>query len=130
MLILLTRLFRLTLESGAVIVSTPQDIALIDAKRAVDMFRRVNVPILGIVENMSYFICSQCGHREPIFGERGVETTCQVLGVSMLGAIPLRSCIRETSDRGIPITQNSPTSEEAMCFRSIAEKVKEYCVTN
>lgn len=115
--------------TGAVIVSTPQDIALIDAKRGVDMFRRVNVPIIGIVENMSYFICSQCGHREPIFGDRGVERTCQVLGVRMLGAIPLRTCIRETSDQGMPITQGSPTSEEAICFQQVAEKVKEYCIT-
>ncbi|GJD10390.1 Iron-sulfur cluster carrier protein [Galdieria sulphuraria] len=100
--------------TGAVIVSTPQDIALIDAKR----------------ENMSYFICSQCGHREPIFGERGVEMTCQVLGVSMLGAIPLRTCIRETCDRGVPITKDNPGSEEAACFQQVAEKVKNYCVTH
>ncbi|GJQ11450.1 hypothetical protein GpartN1_g3241.t1 [Galdieria partita] len=115
--------------TGAVIVSTPQDIALIDAKRGVDMFRRVNVPIIGIVENMSYFICSQCGHREPIFGEGGVERTCQVLGVSMLGAIPLRTCIRETSDGGMPITKGNPASEESICFQQVAEKVKDYCIT-
>eukprot|EP00871_Galdieria_phlegrea_P004310 jgi/Galph1/4880/GphlegSOOS_G3549.1 len=115
------------LVTGAVIVSTPQDIALIDAKRGVDMFRRVNVPIIGMVENMSYFLCSKCGHREPIFGDKGASRTCEQLRVSLLSEIPIQTSIRETSDWGTPITIHDPKSEAALCFLQLGEKVNAYC---
>lgn len=86
--------------SGAIIVSTPQDMALIDARRAVDMFRKTNVPILGLIENMSLYICPSCGHEDHIFGHGGAETEAQKLGIPFLGAVPLRMDIREKSDQG------------------------------
>ena len=86
--------------TGAVIVSTPQDLALIDARRGIAMFRRVNVPVLGIVENMSYFLCPQCGERTDIFGHGGARTEAERLGVPFLGEVPLHATIREKSDAG------------------------------
>ena len=109
---------------GAVIVSTPQDVALADAVKGVQMFRKVNVPILGIVENMSYFICSNCGGRHEIFDHGGVERTCKSMGTELLGEIPLDGQIREGGDKGIPIVSNEDNSPNALAFFEIAGKIK------
>jgi ATP-binding protein involved in chromosome partitioning len=108
---------------GAVIVSTPQDIALIDAKKGIAMFRKTQVPILGIVENMSVFICPDCGHAHHIFGAHGARDTAQNLGVPFLGEIPLLPRIREMSDAGTPVMVESPDGPEAKAFLAVAEKV-------
>ena len=110
---------------GAVIVSTPQDLALIDARRGVAMFNRVNVPVLGIVENMSYFVCPKCGERSDIFGHGGAEHEAQRQGVPFLGAVPLHMDIRETSDAGRPVVATDPEGPHAKAFRAIAAKVRE-----
>ena len=110
---------------GAVIVSTPQDLALIDARRGIAMFRRVNVPVLGIVENMSYFQCPQCGTRSDIFGHGGARHEAERLGVPFLGEIPLEMSIRETSDAGLPIVASQPDSPNAAAYRAIAAKVRD-----
>jgi ATP-binding protein involved in chromosome partitioning len=110
---------------GAVIVSTPQDLALIDARRGVAMFNRVNVPVLGIVENMSYFVCPKCGERSDIFGHGGAEHEAQRQGVPFLGAVPLHMAIRETSDAGRPVVATDPDGPHAKAFRAIAAKVRE-----
>jgi ATP-binding protein involved in chromosome partitioning len=109
--------------AGAVIVSTPQDIALIDARKGLAMFRKVNVPVLGIVENMSTFICPNCGHESHIFSHGGARACAEELNVPFLGEIPLDMEIRETSDGGAPITASRPESENAARFRAIARKV-------
>jgi ATP-binding protein involved in chromosome partitioning len=106
--------------SGAVIVSTPQDLALADARRGIAMFRKVDVPILGIIENMSYFCCPNCGHRTDLFGHGGAETESRRLGVSFLGAVPLHSRIRELSDAGTPVVALEPQGEHAKMYSSIA----------
>ena len=108
---------------GAVIVSTPQDIALIDAIKGVNMFKAVNVPILGIVENMSYHVCEKCGHKEYIFGEHGAEDTAVKIGVDFLGAIPLNIKIRSQADVGTPIVESEPESEFAKAYLNIAAKI-------
>ncbi len=108
---------------GAVIVSTPQDLALIDARKGLNMFRQVEVPVLGIVENMSYFLCPSCGTRSDIFGHGGAELEARKLNVPFLGAVPLHMRIRETSDRGEPVTAIEPDGPHAMIYRGIAEKV-------
>jgi ATP-binding protein involved in chromosome partitioning len=108
---------------GAVIVSTPQDIALIDAKKGIAMFRKTQVPILGIVENMSVFICPDCGHAHHIFGKHGARDTAENLGVPFLGEIPLLPRIREMSDAGTPVMVESPDGPEAKAFMMVAEKV-------
>ncbi|MEZ5922870.1 MAG: Mrp/NBP35 family ATP-binding protein [Hyphomicrobiaceae bacterium] len=108
---------------GAVIVSTPQDLALIDARKGLNMFRQVEVPVLGIVENMSYFVCPSCGRRSDIFGHGGAEAEAGKLGVPFLGAVPLHMTIRETSDRGEPVTAIEPDGPLARPYRAIAEKV-------
>jgi ATP-binding protein involved in chromosome partitioning len=110
---------------GAVIVSTPQDLALIDARRGIAMFKRVNVPVLGIVENMSYFLCPQCGTRSDIFGHGGARHEAERLGVPFLGEVPLEMSIRETSDTGAPIVATKPDSKEAAAYRAIAQRVRE-----
>jgi len=110
---------------GAVIVSTPQDLALIDARRGIAMFRRVNVPVLGIVENMSTFICPECGTRSDIFGHGGARHEAERLGVPFLGEVPLEMAIRETSDAGQPIVASRPQSAQAEAFRAIAQAVRE-----
>jgi len=110
---------------GAVIVSTPQDLALIDARRGIAMFRRVNVPVLGIVENMSMFICPKCGTRSDIFGHGGARREAERLGVPFLGEIPLDMSIRETSDAGLPIVACQPDSPHAEAYRAIAAKVRD-----
>jgi ATP-binding protein involved in chromosome partitioning len=110
---------------GAVIVSTPQDLALIDARRGVAMFNRVSVPVLGMVENMSYFVCPKCGERSDIFGHGGAEHEAQRQGVPFLGAVPLHMDIRETSDAGRPVVASDPDGPHAKAFRAIAAKVRE-----
>ena len=110
---------------GAVIVSTPQDLALIDARRGIAMFNRVNVPVLGVVENMSYFICPKCGERSDIFGHGGAEHEAERQGVPFLGAVPLHMAIRETSDAGRPVVATDPDGPHAKAYRGIAAKVRE-----
>lgn len=109
--------------AGAVIVSTPQDIALIDAVKGVNMFRKVNVPILGIIENMSYYICPSCGTRADIFGHAGARTTAAELGVPFLGEIPLHIDIRTHADNGTPIVFSEPESKYSLAYAEIAQKV-------
>jgi ATP-binding protein involved in chromosome partitioning len=108
--------------SGAVIVSTPQDLALIDARKGLAMFRKVGVPVLGIVENMSTFICPKCGERSDIFGHGGAEAEAERLGVPFLGAIPLDMEIRSRSDAGQPITATVPDSPHAKAFCEVAAR--------
>jgi ATP-binding protein involved in chromosome partitioning len=110
---------------GAVIVSTPQDLALIDARRGIAMFKRVNVPVLGIVENMSTFICPKCGTRHDIFGHGGAQREAERLGVPFLGEVPLEMSIRETSDSGLPIVATQPDSPHAAAYRAIAANVRD-----
>jgi ATP-binding protein involved in chromosome partitioning len=110
---------------GAVIVSTPQDLALIDARRGIAMFRRVNVPVLGIVENMSYFQCPQCGTRTDIFGHGGARHEAERLGVPFLGEVPLHMDIREKSDAGLPVVATEPDGPHAVIYRDIASKVRD-----
>jgi len=108
---------------GAVIVSTPQDLALIDARRGVAMFKKVNVPVLGVVENMSYFLCPECGTRSDIFGHGGARHEAQRLGVPFLGEVPLHMTIREKSDAGLPVVATEPDSAHAKIYRDIAVNV-------
>jgi ATP-binding protein involved in chromosome partitioning len=110
---------------GAVIVSTPQDLALIDARRGIAMFKRVNVPVLGIVKNMSTFICPNCGTRSDIFGHGGARREAERLGVPFLGEVPLEMSIRETSDAGLPIVATQPESPHAAAYRAIAANVRD-----
>ena len=109
--------------AGAVIVSTPQDLALIDARKGLNMFRRVNVPVLGIIENMSYFVCPGCGETSDIFGTGGAKAEAERLGLPFLGAIPLDMEIRATSDAGTPIVSAQPESPHAQAYLRIAETV-------
>ena len=106
--------------AGAVIVSTPQDLALIDARKGLNMFRKVNVPVLGIVENMSTFICPHCGQPSNIFGHGGARAEAERLGVPFLGEVPLTLVIRETSDEGRPVVATDPSSLAAEAYREIA----------
>jgi ATP-binding protein involved in chromosome partitioning len=108
---------------GAVIVSTPQDIALIDARKGVTMFNKTRVPILGVVENMSMFICPDCGSRHDIFGHGGARETAEKMGVPFLGEIPLLPRIRETSDAGTPVSVAAADGPEAQAFLAIAKQV-------
>jgi ATP-binding protein involved in chromosome partitioning len=110
---------------GAVIVSTPQDLALIDARRGIAMFRRVNVPVLGIVENMSYFVCPHCGERSEIFGHGGARHEAERLGVPFLGEVPLDMEIREKSDSGLPVVATAPNGAHAKIYRDIAARVRD-----
>jgi ATP-binding protein involved in chromosome partitioning len=110
---------------GAVIVSTPQDLALIDARRGIAMFRRVNVPVLGIVENMSTFICPHCGTRSDIFGHGGARAEAERLGVPFLGEVPLHMDIREKSDSGQPVVASVPDGPHAQAYREIAARVRD-----
>ena len=110
---------------GAVIVSTPQDLALIDARRGVAMFKRVNVPVLGVVENMSYFLCPSCGTRSDIFGHGGARQEADRLGVPFLGEVPLHMTIREKSDSGLPVVATEPDGPHAKIYREIAAKVRD-----
>jgi len=109
--------------AGAVIVSTPQDLALIDARKGLNMFKRVDVPVLGIVENMSYFLCPDCGGRHDIFGHGGARAEADRLGVPFLGEIPLTMKIRETSDAGMPVVVSDPEGPVAGIYKQIATDV-------
>jgi ATP-binding protein involved in chromosome partitioning len=110
---------------GAVIVSTPQDLALIDARRGIAMFKRVNVPVLGVVENMSYFLCPECGTRSDVFGHGGARHEAERLGVPFLGEVPLHMTIREKSDSGLPVVATEPDGPLAAVYRDIAAKVRD-----
>jgi ATP-binding protein involved in chromosome partitioning len=111
--------------TGAVVVTTPQDVALIDARKGLAMFRKVNVPVLGIVENMSYFICRHCGEREEIFGHGGGQKTAEMLGVPFLGEVPIDPKVVVGGDSGEPIVASDPTSPAAQAFRELARQVVE-----
>jgi ATP-binding protein involved in chromosome partitioning len=115
---------------GAVIVSTPQDLALIDARRGIAMFRRVSVPVLGIVENMSYFLCPQCGTRSDIFGHGGARREAERLKVPFLGEVPLHMDIREKSDAGLPVVATEPHGVHAKIYRDMAAKVHDQLIGN
>uniref|UniRef100_A0A1A8EIX3 Iron-sulfur cluster transfer protein NUBPL n=1 Tax=Nothobranchius kadleci TaxID=1051664 RepID=A0A1A8EIX3_NOTKA len=109
--------------AGAVIVSTPQDIALLDARRGAEMFKKVNVPVLGLVQNMSVFQCPNCQHQTHIFGSDGARQLADTLGISFLGDIPLHLNIREMSDKGQPVVVSCPDSAEAAAYRKLASAV-------
>jgi ATP-binding protein involved in chromosome partitioning len=109
--------------AGAVIVSTPQDIALLDARKGLNMFRKVDIPVLGIIENMSYFTCPHCGERSDIFSHGGARLEAERLGTEFLGEIPLDIAIRETSDSGRPIVVSQPESEHAKAYQRIAATI-------
>ena len=109
--------------SGAVIVSTPQDIALLDARKGLNMFRKVDVPVLGLIENMSYFVCPHCGGRSEIFGYGGANAEAKRLGCPFLGEVPLELAIRETSDAGQPIVASQADGVYARIYRDIAERI-------
>jgi ATP-binding protein involved in chromosome partitioning len=111
--------------SGAIIVTTPQDIALIDARKALQMFKKVKVPLLGIVENMSLHTCSECGHQEAVFGTGGGEHMAQQYGISVLGQLPLSKNIREQSDAGMPTVIAEPTGPITEIYLDIAKKMRE-----
>ena len=109
--------------TGAVIVTTPQDIALLDARKGLKMFEKVGIPILGIIENMSTHICSNCGHAEPVFGEGGGTKMCQEYGVEFLGALPLTMSIRQQADSGNPTVVADPDGQIADIYKQIARKL-------
>jgi ATP-binding protein involved in chromosome partitioning len=112
--------------TGAIIVTTPQDVALEDVRRGVEMFRnpRVNVPVLGVVENMSYFICPCCGERTEVFGRGGGDDLSERFNVPLLGRLPINPAIREGGDAGRPLVVSDPDSEESRTFRQMAEKIR------
>ncbi|HEY0893799.1 MAG TPA: P-loop NTPase, partial [Cellvibrio sp.] len=109
--------------TGAVIVTTPQDIALLDAKKGIEMFRKVNVPILGVIENMAIHICSNCGHEEHVFGEGGGERIARDYQTELLGSLPLDLSIRADADRGKPSVAADPESAISQKYRAIARKL-------
>jgi ATP-binding protein involved in chromosome partitioning len=106
-----------------VIVSTPQDLALIDAKKAVDMLKRLNIPLLGLVENMSYFVAPDTGKRYDIFGHGGAQAAAPRMGMPFLGEVPLVMTIRETSDTGRPVMATQASGAEAGAYRAIAQNL-------
>ncbi len=109
--------------TGAIVVTTPQDIALLDAKKAIEMFRKVNVPVLGVVENMALHTCSNCGHQEAIFGENGGEKLSQEFNVALIGRLPLELAIRLQTDSGKPTVAVSPDSKTSLIYREIAQRI-------
>ena len=109
--------------SGAVIVTTPQDIALADAKKGIEMFRKVHIPVLGMIENMSMHICSNCGHAEHIFGADGADHLAEAYDTEVLGSLPLSKYIREQADAGVPVVAADDHSEVAMMYRHAARKI-------
>jgi ATP-binding protein involved in chromosome partitioning len=109
--------------AGALIVSTPQDLSLIDARRAIDLFRKLDVPVLGLIENMSGYVCPHCGELSEPFGRGGAEADAEAMGIPFVGRIPLRASIREASDSGNPPAAGD--GEEAELFRHIAERLME-----
>ncbi len=116
--------------SGAIIVSTPQDLALIDARKGLNMFRKVDIPVLGIIENMSFFVCPSCGERSEIFGHGGAANEAEKLGVPFLGGVPLHMDIRAKSDSGQPITATEPEGPYAKIYRDLAATAWEGLATN
>ncbi|MDB3923188.1 Mrp/NBP35 family ATP-binding protein, partial [Luminiphilus sp.] len=106
--------------AGAVIVTTPQDIALIDAKKGIEMFRKVDIPVLGIIENMATHVCTQCGHEEPIFGSGGGEQMADQYGVGVLASLPLSKIVRETADAGVPMLDEAPEDPASRGFQQAA----------
>ena len=108
---------------GAIVISTPQDVALIDARKGIDMFRQMGVPIVGLVENMSTHICSSCGHEEHIFGHGGVAAEAAKMGVPLLAEIPLHLSIRVAADGGAPVVASKAESAEAQAFRALAKRL-------
>ena len=111
--------------TGAVIVTTPQDVALLDARKGIEMFRKVNVPLLGVVENMGIHICSNCGHAEAIFGEGGGELLSLDYGVEVIGSLPLDLSIREHTDSGTPVVVADPDGKVAQAYHSLARRLVE-----
>ncbi len=111
--------------TGAVVISTPQDVALLDVRKGLNMFRKVDVPVFGVVENMSYFLCPSCGHRAEIFGHGGARQTAQEMETDFLGEIPLHLSIREHADAGTPIVMSEPDSDHAKVYREIAGRLAE-----
>ncbi len=112
--------------TGAMIVTTPQDLALLDVRRACEMFRKLNVPIVGVVENMAVFHCSNCGHEEHIFGDGGALVLANEYDTALLGSIPLNKSIREMTDAGNPPVVQAPESQYALCFIKIADELEAY----
>ena len=109
--------------TGSVIVTTPQDIALLDARKGLKMFEKVGVPIIGIIENMSTYVCTKCGHEEHVFGAGGGEKMCQEYGVDFLGALPLNLSIREQADAGRPTVVADPDGAISAIYKGIARQV-------
>jgi len=109
--------------SASVVVTTPQDIALLDAKKGVEMFRKVNIPVLGVIENMSIHICSNCAHVEHIFGEGGADKIAKEFNTRLLGSLPLSKYIREQSDSGVPVVADDPECDVAMMYRQTARNL-------
>ena len=109
---------------GAVIVTTPQDLSLLDARKGIEMFRKVEVPILGIVENMSTHVCSKCGHEEPLFGEQGGQMIAEEYGVSLLAELPLEIGVRMSSDQGIPLVQIETSAALGTHYHALASAVQ------
>ena len=112
----------MTPVAGAIVVTTPQDLALIDVKKAVRMFEKVGVPILGVIENMSYFLCPHCDGRSEIFGHGGAAEVCRRMGLPFLGEVPLQATLREASDAGVPIVTNAPDSPAAVALTKAASE--------
>ncbi|MBO6556926.1 MAG: iron-sulfur cluster carrier protein ApbC [Pseudomonadales bacterium] len=112
--------------TGAVIVTTPQDIALLDARKGIEMFRKVEIPVIGIVENMSTHVCSNCGHTEAVFGSGGGESVAQDYDTRLLGHLPLALEVREQSDAGKPIVVSSPDAPASQVFKEIATQVNDF----
>ena len=111
--------------TGAIIVSTPQDVALLDVRKGLNMFRKVDVPVFGVIENMSYFLCPSCGHRAEIFGHGGARQTASEMNTDFLGEVPLHLSIREHADAGTPIVMAEPDGDHAAAYRAIAGRVGE-----
>lgn len=109
--------------SASVVVTTPQDIALLDAKKGIEMFRKVNIPVLGVIENMSMHICGNCGHAEHIFGEGGGDKIAAEFNTQLLGSLPLSKYIREQSDSGLPVVADDPDSEVSVMYRNVARNI-------
>jgi ATP-binding protein involved in chromosome partitioning len=108
--------------AGAIVVTTPQQVSLADSRRAVAMYKKLNIPTLGVIENMSYFVCRECGHEADIFGRGGGEEMASTLGVPFLGRIPIYQPIREGSDAGIPLLISEPESPAGRAFMAAAEQ--------
>jgi ATP-binding protein involved in chromosome partitioning len=111
--------------TGAIVVSTPQDIALLDARKALDMFRKMGTPVLGMIENMSTYVCPKCGHEDHIFGHGGARADAERLDIPFLGEIPLNLDIRVAADGGAPIVASKPDSPQARAFHAIAKTLIE-----